>query len=78
MKLATKRRKHRRPIETGLVPKEPTARAAQTALKALAKRHRCLSTQPDVLLEQIRDLARATNPHLRSLRGAARTPPPGC
>jgi transposase len=48
---------------------EPTARAVLTALKALAQRHQFLTSQSDALAEQIRDLARAANPHLMSLRG---------
>ena len=48
---------------------ESTARVVLTALKALAQRHQYLSTQADALQEQIRDLARAANPHRMSLRG---------
>ena len=48
---------------------EPPARMVLTALKALAQRHQYLTTQVDALQEQIRDLARAANPHLMSLRG---------
>src|SRR6266516_3579025 len=48
---------------------EPPARMVLTALKALAQRRQYLTTQVDALQEQIRDLARAANPHLMSLRG---------
>jgi transposase len=48
---------------------EPTARAVLTALNALAQRHRYPTRQADALQDQIRDLARAANPHLMSLRG---------
>jgi transposase len=48
---------------------ESTARAVLTALKALAQRHQYLGRQADALAAQIRDLARAANPHLMSLRG---------
>ena len=48
---------------------EPTTKAVLTALKALAKRHQFLTTQADDLEDQIRNLARAANPHLMSLHG---------
>jgi transposase len=48
---------------------EPTARVVLTALKTLAQRHQYLTTQADALQEQIRDQARAANPHLMSPRG---------
>lgn len=48
---------------------EPTARTVLTALKALAKRHQFLTAQADDLEQQISELAKAANPHLRSLHG---------
>jgi transposase len=39
-----------------------------TALKTLAQRHQYLTSQAGALQDQIRDLARAANPHLLSLR----------
>jgi transposase len=48
---------------------EPTARVVLTALKVLGQRHQYLGRQADALQEQIRDLARAANPDLLSLRG---------
>lgn len=49
--------------------KDPTSHGVLTALKTLARRHQFLTEQADGLHQQIRDLARATNPHLMSLRG---------
>ena len=40
-----------------------------TALRMLAKRHQFLTAQADELEHQIRELARAANPHLMSLHG---------
>ena len=48
---------------------DPTTRAVLTALKTLAQRHRFLASQADDLETQLRDLIRAENPHLLSLRG---------
>ncbi len=48
---------------------QPTARAVLTVLMAPAKRHQFLTAQADALAGQIRELARATNPHPMSLRG---------
>jgi transposase len=63
-----------KPLVSALVSSRPgrtdtTTRAVLTALKALAKRHQFLTTQIDDLEDQIRDLARAANPHLMSLYG---------
>ncbi len=48
---------------------EPTNRVVLIALKALARRCQYLTAQAAALQEQIRELARAANPHLMSLRG---------
>ena len=48
---------------------QPTHRAVLYALRVLAQRHQYLTTQAADLEAQLRDLARATNPHLMSIRG---------
>lgn len=48
---------------------DPTTTAVLSALKMLAKRHQFLTGQANDLEDQIRDLTRAANPHLMSLRG---------
>ncbi|WP_406048291.1 IS110 family transposase [Kribbella sp. NBC_00889] len=49
--------------------RDSIVRAVLTALKALAQRHRFLSRQVAELDQQLKDLTRAANPHLLSLRG---------
>ena len=48
---------------------QPTHRGVLYALRVLAQRHQYLTTQAADLEAQLRDLARATNPHLMSIRG---------
>ena len=48
---------------------DPTTRAVLTSLKTLAQRYQFLTRQADDLEDQLRDLARAQNPHLLSVRG---------
>ena len=48
---------------------DQVAAVVLTALKTLARRHRFLTAQADDLQEQLRELAKAANPHLLSLHG---------
>ena len=48
---------------------EPSTRAFLTALKTLAQRYQFLTHQADDLEDQLKDLARAQNPHLLSVHG---------
>jgi transposase len=52
---------------------QPTHRAVLYALRVLAQRHQFLTTQATDLETQLRDLARATNQHLMSIRGVGPT-----
>ncbi|WP_280490818.1 IS110 family transposase [Nocardia asiatica] len=48
---------------------DPVGRVVLTTLRTLARRHRFLTDQANDLQQQLRDLVKATNPHLLSLHG---------